>query len=678
MTQLTNQLKEWLASSLTIPVFLILTCFVVFGVFFAGLGYFQDDWHHIYYAYHEGFDGLYRFLLKDSRPLGAYVYNTYFTVLGFSPNNWHWLLMILRTLTVLFFWLALRKIWPQHKLLAGWAALLFAVYPAYPLQALSAAYSLHWTFFMVFMLSLWLMFKAIEQVKWFSWWTFAAIAFQFTHMLVIEYFVGVELLRPALLWLSFRNLPQRERLRQAFQKWLPYLPALGLYAIYRLVFKSIFGSDRFSNNLAENFILSPVNWMTNFLQFAAQDFIFVIISPWAKIVDPSLVDFSRVSSMLMIAVGVILGLACYLVFTCRKSDAVYRVSALKNLLGVGLMGIAVGLLPSWVIGFSAYERNPLWSGRLALPAMPGASLFWAGVVFLFVRNARYRNLVFSLLIGIAVIFHFNTALAFRASSEKQNLFYWQLYWRAPALLRNTILVADNEILPYMGYYPTAYAINLIYPRTVAPPNADYWFNAGSEHIDWETFSQGIPVTLKRYSTTFTAAKGDVVAITFEPSLQQCLWVLRPAYKDIRYLTFEAYRWMSVSSIERIQNIESPPPPQAIFGNEPPRTWCYYYLKADLAATTGDWQSAIQLWQEAQAQNLHPANGVELLPFIESFARADNWRQAQKLSNNANNLPPRMPSLLCSLWETLEQEEAPSPEEQTNIREAKAKLKCQTP
>jgi len=93
----------------------------------------------------------------------------------------------------------------------------------------------------------------------------------------------------------------------------------------------------------------------------------------------------------------------------------------------------------------------------------------------------------------------------------------------------------------MGVYPTAFAINMLYPQVEKWPTASYWFDAGTEHLNWDEFSSGQPVTFEKYTETFTATKQDVVAITFNPGQDQCLWILRPAYADIRGLSAQAQK-----------------------------------------------------------------------------------------------------------------------------------------
>ena len=191
-------LPEWV-----VPIFIFLVCFFSFGILLSRLGYFQDDWHHVFYAYWQGAAGLKNFLFHDSRPFAYVIYVFFFNILGFTPSHWHWSLMLLRFLTVLMFWLSVRQLWPEQVALTTWLALFFAVYPIFALQPLSVAYTLHWTMYFVFMLSIFLMLLAVRNQKFYWPITILAVLLEASQLLLIEYFSGLELSRLIFLWFLF-------------------------------------------------------------------------------------------------------------------------------------------------------------------------------------------------------------------------------------------------------------------------------------------------------------------------------------------------------------------------------------------------------------------------------------------------------------------------------------------
>jgi hypothetical protein len=667
-------LAEWAG-----PLLAFAVCIFCFGILLSRLGYFQDDWHHVFYAYWQGAEGLQRFLLADRGPFAWPVYAVFFRILGFSPSAWHWSLMLIRALTVLVFWMSARRIWPRATSLTAWLALIFAVYPIFTLQPLAVAYTLHWAMYLVFMLSILAMLEAIRRPGMALVYTVVALALQVMHLALIEYFSGLELARPILLWLTLRDLEPRQRMRQAIKRAIPYLAVLLLYAVYRSSYAAMFGHDRF-NTLAilTGLLQSPMTGLVTIAQSALQDLLFILFSQWHAALDPAIIDLARPSTYVILVSAVGFAGLAFITFTgIDRLSATGDDSAEPVWVGTaGLLLVILSMLPFWFTGFSIYQKNQLWSERLALAAMPGASMLVVGIVHLLIERARYRHAVLSALLGLSVVLHVQTARSFQASWDKQQQLYWQLHWRAPSLEANTLLVADQEILFFMGIYPTAFAVNVLYPQTAPPPAASYWFNAGFEHVDFESFAAGAELSFEKYGTTFDATVHDVLAITFEPGLDQCLWILRPELANVRGLTEPARTWLEVSDASQIAALPKNDPEVAIFGEEPPRTWCYFFEKADLARQFGMWDEARRLWGEATDGGFRAANGVEMVPFIEAHARLGDWETAKILTRQAQVLPDRPTALLCALWSELALGAPRSAEDAGIILQVQEYLGCQ--
>ena len=167
-----------------------------------------------------------------------------------------------------------------------------------------------------------------------------------------------------------------------------------------------------------------------------------------------------------------------------------------------------------------------------------------------------------------------------------------------------------------------------------------------------------------------------MAITFEPGLGQCLWVLRPELRNAGGLTTAARTWLELSDPSRIQITPAKQPPSAIFGAEPPRSWCYYFEKADLARQYEQWDEVGSLWRQAEAAGVRASNGVELVPFIEAAAQQGDWSGAQAITRKAQSLPDRSTSLFCDVWRELDQSTSPTVERDTIVAEIQQNLGCQ--
>ena len=154
-----------LRSSLTVPFLLAVICLLAFGLLVPTLGYFQDDWHPVYYGFRRGLDSLWELFVFDNRPFASIIFMLGFRLWGFQPVMWQIYSFVMRTLTVIFVWLIFKEIWPNRKTEAAWTAILFAVYPLFKLQPLALIYSIHWTGFLFYSLSIWFMLLAARKKR---------------------------------------------------------------------------------------------------------------------------------------------------------------------------------------------------------------------------------------------------------------------------------------------------------------------------------------------------------------------------------------------------------------------------------------------------------------------------------------------------------------------------------
>jgi hypothetical protein len=68
----------------------------------------------------------------------------------------------------------------------------------------------------------------------------------------------------------------------------------------------------------------------------------------------------------------------------------------------------------------------------------------------------------------------------------------------------------------------------------------------------------------------------------------------------------------------------------VFGEEPQRTWCYFYEKAALARQQGDWQEAARLGDQALSAGYRARDFSEWLPFLEGYAYSGRFEEASRL------------------------------------------------
>lgn len=664
-------------------VFLIMgIASTAFSIKTLDLGFFNDDWHHIYYAYLNGVEGLRQFLFFDSRPLAFIIYAPLFELFGFNALIWHLAVLILRLVAILLFWMLLNMIWPDNRKENGLVAALFLIYPVYQLQPVAVAYTMHWLLYSVFMFSLVAMVLSVHRRRFFVFFTVVSLLLQLFHLLIFEYFAGIELIRPLLLWYALRELPLKERAKKVAVYWIPYLILLAVYAVFRASFSETLGYDRNTPVVLLGLFSTPLTSIAFLVQSAITDLVDVLLVTWNDTYKPASINFSVFSNVWIWGIAAVTGILSwvYFWFVREKDDSRQDPQAWgRAFLVLGLLFIILGFLPAWITGRTFFQTYDALDDRLALPCLFGASMVWIGGLFTLVQKNSHRYMLACTLLGLAVGLQLRTNNVYAAAWRKQSQFYWQLYWRAPYIEPQTAFVADGEFLSLMGRHPTSYAINLMYPQENRINVFNYALFVSGEEIGggWEEFQQGVALDDSRFGSTFQGSSNNSLTILFLPENKQCLWILRPEDKRIRNMPDLTYESMPMSNLDRISRDKAPGeyPPAEIFGAEPARTWCYYYQKADLARQYQDWSEITRLWQEARLNGFLPDHPAEYMVFIEAFAQLKDWDQAVNLTNISSKLGDNIRPALCEFWNDLENVTPAAVERENASRKIDDKLGC---
>jgi hypothetical protein len=118
-------------------------------------------------------------------------------------------------------------------------------------------------------------------------------------------------------------------------------------------------------------------------------------------------------------------------------------------------------------------------------------------------------------------------------------------------------------------------------------------------------------------------------------------------------------------------------PPGYLGPEPDPDWCYYYQKAELARQTGDWAQVAAFADEAltDEDSLNRRQMPEILPYIEGYARRDQWEKAIHLTQLAFEKWDGMHTTLCDLWQQISQTTQANERSQVAIELINHDLKC---
>ena len=403
-----------------IPLALLFITVVSFGLLIPWLGFYWDDWPVIHLTHTQGTDGFRGFYQYD-RPFSTWTYTVFAPLLGTTPLAWHLFTLLLRWLTAVFLWASLKQVWPNKPRQVFWIALLFAVCPIFAQQSVAVAYSQHWLCYLLFFCSIYFMLRALSGRRYFYLFTAAALFTSLLQMFTIEYFLGLELLRPALLWFYFLERESGASARHIFKRvaasvWI-YIVPLVIFVIWRMFFLRLAGDDPNRPALLGQLLNTPLEALLDLAQKAVQDFVYLLTS-WLASVKPADIDLHRPFSLLALAISLAATILFWVLFNrdqpvlTEPGEDRWHISAIV----LGVLAIILGTLPVWLID-RQISVGPLGS-RFSLAAMVGVSILFVGFLEWLSPRGKAKFTVICLLIAVAIHTNLYTAKSFQQSWEK--------------------------------------------------------------------------------------------------------------------------------------------------------------------------------------------------------------------------------------------------------------------
>lgn len=614
------------------PLILFGVVVLSYGLWIPWMGLFGNDLPYMWYYHLLGPWGPGEFASID-RPFSAVFYAITTALLGESVLAYHVLLLVLRWLSAVLFWWVLRLVWPGRGWQAALAAVLFAVYPGFRQNPIALEFILHFFVLDLFLLSLAATLLMAIQPR--RFWLLAAVTAVGTAGLFwLEYFIGLEILRPIFLWIVTRRqgLRGRQQLRQILAAWAPAVMIVLAFLFWRVF---IFAFPTYKPVLLEELRASPLTAVLQLAQTVAGDLWTALARAWLQVL--SLPSGRRA----LLAFGALAAVGAGLVYLLWRRRAGGESTATttdrywgETALGIGLLAMLAGGSIFWVTGIPVSLEFP-WD-RSTLSLMLGASLALTGLLEM-LAAPRYRLALSAVLVGLAVGMHFVNAQEYRAEWQKLQDFSWQLTWRAPQLEHGTLVLfdviplnrySDNDLTALLNW---TYAPDLR-DRNVLFKTFDLTLRLDADHPGLPGLEKDLPVENTHRGITFKSTTSSTLALLYNPPA--CLRLLGQDDILLPGLPERISQVLPMTSLAQVRAGDPPARPPAQLGAEPEHTWCYYFQKADLARQRGDWPHLVALGEEAFAAGLHPEEPSELLPFIEGYARAGKYEQARELINEA--------------------------------------------
>ncbi len=650
-----SKLRSLSEKSWFYPVALLLVGLLTYGYSLASLGYYWDDWEVVFLLHTRQLPLLYGYFAFD-RPF-AWPYQLMYTVFGLNVVAWHLVTLLMRWAGVLFFYRALRLIWPRYDSYLRWLGVLVIVYPGFFQQSISGAYNRHFTAFALFSISLYLMVLAVRQPTrgWFLWplsWITAGL-----QVITIEYYVGLELARVLILWLMLDGqsaLRGAGRLAKTVLLFIPYAAIFAAYFWWRLfVFPTTLARMNYAGDfkLFQDFGGSFFTGLMALLTRAVSDFIYSTIQVWfGSLIDRAAFTFESKAAWFGLGLGLLIAIV-FAVSQRKGSDVddTGQGASLRSLFVFGIVAFLVSAIPIWLTS-RQISGTGRWDDRFSLAAMLGAGVIVIVLVVWLVRE-QWHRLVLAVLLAVSITTQSLIVNRYRLEWGIENAYFWQLYWRAPGLMPQTAIISMEQPSASVPGYDTSFALNVLFDGKIQDGAAPYWFFTNDRFTNFE-FVPGKPISYKDRNLRFTGSTSNAISVVHQ-SEDRCLQVLDQAYAAQPFYGLGQAQLVGISNVARIlPTSASGPPDPGIFGPEPPHTWCYYFEKADLARQMQDWKAVLQLEEQARKSGFAPSFGAEYLPFIEANAQTGNWAKALELSRAAQGGSVQLDPLLCATWRSM--------------------------
>ncbi len=627
------------------PLVSLALCVAAYGLVLRGLGFYWDDW--MIPAIIKNGMSFWTFY-QYNRPLSAWTFELLAPILGLNPFGWHLANLVMRWVTGLTAWWMLSTLWPNQRRAIEWMLYLFLISPAFLQQVFAATYVQHFLIFPFFFISCASMMLMLRGGRGRAAYGALSLLSEMVHVFSMEYFWGFELIRPYLIWKSLSaTMEKGKRLQKTLLIWLPYLVIFIAAIIWRFKFAQIAEEDPNSLRLFSGFFSAPLQTILSFAMIVIRDMVYLFISSWYPALQTARIDYQPLS--LLASWGLAITTSVLLWWLFRKEEISDSEDWAREAAWFGLYTTVVGMLPTWAV--SRQLTVGAFADRLALPSIFGVGIIVVALTRLIVQKRNLQVLLLSILIGIAVGYHFRLDVDYRWYWERQTRFFWQYSWRVPGLEKDTAILADGAQLPRVSDYAMSLALNTLNAPASIEEQQPYWFFELDRNFtyDLKALFSDFKINDRLRNLYFEGRGKSSIVIMYQEG--QCLWLLDESDKLNASLPALTLRALPVSDPSRVLANAEPDTAYltAIFGPEPKHDWCYFYEKANIAYHQQDWKQTLDFYKQADDSGLKTKIGFELKPFVVANAKLGQWEQARDLTLLAFERDVTSKALYCSLW-----------------------------
>jgi hypothetical protein len=220
---------------------------------------------------------------------------------------------------------------------------------------------------------------------------------------------------------------------------------------------------------------------------------------------------------------------------------------------------------------------------------------------------------------------------------------------------NTLLLTDQLPLDYETDISMTAPINWLYAPEYTRSNLPYAMMYSEIRLGGTSLpalEENIMIDVGIRTVWFHGSTSQTVV--FYMPKNGCLQVLDPAQGDQYTYGSESPFLVDAIPLSKPENIiASNETPRLKFLSEPDHTWCYHYLKAELAHQQKDWNTVVNLIDEALRLDYVPENSFEWLSYVEAQAMLGNFEVAEKMTHTLVAREKGIRDGLCQVWKRVQ-------------------------
>jgi len=663
------------------PVFLLFICILVYGIFTPFMGFYWDDFPYTWFKVVNGVQGTINAITLD-RPILALFYALPMSILGERPLAWQIFAIFTRWIFTMSMYGFLQSLWPNRRHSNQSLTLLLLVFPGFTQQWISVIYSHSFLVLSLYFLSLIIFINNLKSTKPTLKKTIFSVILSITSMAAMEYVVGLELIRPLIIFINERRESKTkityDFIKNIYIKWFPYLIGFLLFIMYRVFFAS---STLYRVQNINDFLFTPISAAWGLFTTQIKNIYTSIIPAWGVIFSPfSLIDLSSTYWKIHFCFsGFLLLFSALFLFFQNKGKIHNQASHNKNnqwikeAIPLSFFILLFAGVPFWAANLEPSISFP--NDRFLLPFMLGSTLVVFIILELFSKKKMIWSILFCVIFSISGTYQLFQANNYRNEWDDFTNFFQQISWRIPSLESNTILVTEELPLLYYSDNSLTAALNWLYAKNISEFQLPYMLNYTNIRLGTSlpSLESGTIIHQNYRTYSFNGSTDRMIIFYHQPP--GCVHITDPAIDPLNPLLPVVIRETSRLSNHSLILKEEDRNDVFFLDEKQDSSWCFYYQKASLAYQFQDWDAIARLGDSAFGIDDHPNDASERIPFIFGYAHTAQWEKALQLTQITYQVSNLYQPMLCEAWKIIDEGTSSDFQKENTLAHIEEQMAC---